>query len=229
MRKAAVLFSGGVDSSLVAYMCREFADAVTVDFEFVPRRMMEIACRSARKLGLNHLIVKTSMLEELAENPTDRCYRCKKKIIGTVKSMGYEIIIDGINAEDLRKDLPGLRACREENVIHPLADLGFEKADVRKAMSKIDEEIADIPSESCLATRIPFESKITVERLKRIERAEDIIGGEKILVRVRDHFPLAKVEVDPEHVQRMLEMPWRDKLEELGYRLISVDLRGYRG
>ncbi|MFC1786978.1 ATP-dependent sacrificial sulfur transferase LarE [Halobacteriota archaeon] len=226
--KVAIAYSGGVDSSLVAYAAKEIADALTIKSEFVFDYVIDDAKEFAEKFGLRHKILNVSILEdEIKANPPNRCYLCKKRIIEELKNLGYNIIMDGTNADDLNEERPGLKAKQEEGVISPLADLGLGKKEIRKIMADIDEKVAIKPSESCLATRVPFNSEVTLERLKRIQKAEDLLKSIGLSsVRVRDHFPVARIEVPRDEFDKILGA--EDvilELKHLGYESVTMDVR----
>lgn len=225
--KIAVLFSGGIDSALVAYAARNFADAITIDSEFTFRYKIEDAINFAKKHKINHKIIKMHCLDEkVKNNPFNRCYFCKMGDIKEVKSQGYNVILDGTNIDDLSEYRPGLQALKEEKVISPLVELNVKKEDVIKIMQEIDIDFSSKPHESCIASRIPFNSEITIERLRRIEKAENYIRNFVNFVRVRDYFPIAKIEVLPKDIPLLTKN--KDKIEKelkkMGYENIIIDL-----
>ena len=226
--KVAVAYSGGVDSSLVAYAAKEIADAVTIKSDFIQNCVIDDAKEFAEKFGLRHKILKVSILEDaIRSNPSNRCYICKKRIIEEIKNLGYNIILDGTNADDLLEERPGLKAKKEEGVISPLADLGLGKRETRRIMANIDEKVARKPSDSCLATRIPFNSEVTLERLKRIEKAEELIKSMGLRsIRVRDHFPVARIEAPKDEFNKVSNLgDLISKLKQLGYQSFTMDFR----
>ena len=220
-----LLFSGGVDSSVVACMLKmrgvEFV-AVTFDAPFISRRQIKMAKKIARVLGLRHRIIKLEVDERFWENPKDRCYMCKRRMLELI-SIGLEPkrIYDGTNKDDLGDIRPGLRVNEEFGVISPLRDLS--KSEVREMAKRLGLPNWNEPSESCLATRIA--GKIEPELLRIVEEAENFLrsmGFRK--VRVRYELGNARVEVDdPKRAFELGEKILR-RLKEIGFRRVSIDL-----
>ena len=229
--KFAVLFSGGIDSGLVAYAAKDFADALTIDSEFTFRYKIEDAKRFAGKHGIRHRVIKVNCLDEkIKNNPPERCYLCKKKIIRFVKKLNYDLILDGTNAGDLKDARPGIKALGEENVVSPLVELKFGKKEIRKVMEEIDKDFSLKPHESCIATRIPFNSGINAERLKRIEAAENYIRTLDVeIARVMDYFPEAMIEVADKDFKLAFENRGKivKKFKSIGYKTITLNLEVY--
>lgn len=225
-KKTAVSYSGGVDSSLIAYYAKEFADAVLIKSEFTQPHMIEEANEFTRRYKINFRIEEIQVLPETENNPQDRCYICKKKMLKKIKELGYDVIFDGTNLDDLKEKRPGIEANKELGVVSPLADLYLRKDDVRKIMAKIDGKIAIKPHESCLATRIPFGEKITTEKLSRIYAGENTIKSFGLQhIRLRDHFPLARIQAPKADHNKIIET--RDiiqRIKELGYEYVTLDL-----
>jgi len=240
-----VAFSGGVDSSVVlAAAARALGPsrvyAVTADSPIHPRSELEWAKRVAALLGVNHVIITTSELEDenFASNPPLRCYYCKKAMVRQLKSVaervGAKVVVDGTNSEDLGGRRPGYLALREEGVRSPLAELGFTKSEVRRAAKLLGLPNWDKPPMACLATRIPYGQRITLERLKRIEAAEEAVraltGARQ--VRVRDHGDIARIEVGRGERRLLFSEEVMDevarRLKQLGWRYVALDLEGYR-
>jgi uncharacterized protein len=240
-----VAFSGGVDSSVVlAAAARALGPsqvyAVTADSPIHPRSELEWAKRVAALLGVNHVIITTSELEDenFASNPPLRCYYCKKAMVQQLKSVaervGAKVVVDGTNSEDLGGRRPGYLALREEGVRSPLAELGFTKSEVRRAAKLLGLPNWDKPPMACLATRIPYGQRITLERLKRIEAAEEAVraltGARQ--VRVRDHGDIARIEVGRGERRLLFSEEVMDevarRLKQLGWRYVALDLEGYR-
>jgi len=240
-----VAFSGGVDSSVVlAAAVRALGPsqvyAVTADSPIHPRSELEWAKRVAGLLGVNHVIITTNELEDenFVSNPPLRCYYCKKAMIrllkGVAERVGAKVVVDGTNSEDLGGHRPGYLALQEEGVRSPLAELGFTKSDTRRVAKLLGLPNWDKPPMACLATRIPYGQRITLERLKRIEAAEEAVraltGARQ--VRVRDHGDIARIEVGRGERRLLFSEEAMDevarRLKQLGWRYVALDLEGYR-
>ncbi|MEM3943552.1 MAG: ATP-dependent sacrificial sulfur transferase LarE [Thermofilaceae archaeon] len=240
-----VAFSGGVDSSLVLKAAAEALGpsqvyAVTVESPLHPASEIRVAREVASRLGVNHVVVRGDELEDdnVVSNPPNRCYYCKKRIVAKMKEVAARVgavaIVDGTNAEDLMGHRPGLKALREEGVRSPLLELGFTKSEVRAAARALGLPNWDKPSAACLASRIPYGVRITVDKLSRIERAEELvraITGARV-VRVRDHGDVARIEVGREERKLLFSEDIMDalarELKSLGWRYVALDLEGYR-
>ena len=177
-----IAFSGGVDSSLVAKIAKDTLDnviAVTIDSKIVSRNEIKHAKDMANEIGIKHQIVKLDLLgdENFVKNPLDRCYFCKKRIVETLNGIrneyGFRYVVDGTNFDDLKDPgRYGLRALREGKVIRsPLAEVGIKKREVRELAKELGLSNAKRRSVSCMATRIPTNEQITLEKLRKIEQA----------------------------------------------------------
>jgi uncharacterized protein len=243
-RSVIVAFSGGVDSTLVAYLARlavsDQAIAVTADSPSLPSSELEEAKLLAEKIGLKQIVVRTDELEDpnYASNPVNRCYFCKKELSQKLKQLATELnvplIVDGTNADDLNGHRPGAAALSEEGVRRPLADVGMTKAEVRELARLFGLPNFDKPSMPCLSSRVEYGQLITPERLLRIERSEAFIRsltGVKEL-RVRDHGNLARIEVGREERQLFFDDRLLDRiagsLREFGFTYVTFDIFGYR-
>jgi uncharacterized protein len=237
---AVVAFSGGVDSSLVCAVAREVlgdrAVAVTTVSPTYPPGEIDMAKEIAKRVGIEHLIITTNELGDpkFASNPVDRCYFCKgellKKLEGVREKFGFKKILDGTNYDDLSDFRPGSRALGEFGVVSPLALAGLGKEEVRQLAEKYGLPNADKPANPCLASRIPFGSRITPERLERIAGAEGFLHSLGFqVVRVRDHGGLARVEVAREELEKAFKLRGKitENLKQLGYTFVTLDLEGY--
>ncbi len=220
-----LLFSGGVDSSVAACILRmrgvKFL-AVTFDAPFVPRRQMEMARRVARTLGLKHTTLKLDVNGRFWENPPDRCYICKRRMLEILcREFEPDRIYDGTNKDDLNETRPGLKANEEFGVVSPLR--GLSKSEVRMMAKSLGLPNWNEPSESCLATRIY--GRIEPEVLRMVEEAENFLRSMGFRdVRVRCELGNARIEVeDPKRAFELGEVILR-RLRGLGFRRVSIDL-----
>jgi uncharacterized protein len=238
---AVLAFSGGVDSSFLLKAMKVAgirALAVTAASETVPEREVGRASEFAKETGIEHLVINTGELsnESYASNPPDRCFFCKDELFGRLRSIAgekqYGSIFDGSNADDLRDYRPGRRAAEVHGVRSPLAECNFSKDEIRAMSRALGLSTWDRPSSPCLASRFPYGQRITVEGLRRIERAEEYLRGFGIgEVRVRIHGDVARIEVKEEDMHLLLGDHRRrisETLRSLGFQFISLDLDGYR-
>jgi len=238
---AVIAFSGGVDSSLVCAVAREVlgdrAVAVTAVSPTYPPGEINVAKEVAKRIDIRHLIIETGELDDpkFVSNPVDRCYLCKGELLGKLdrirKKLGFKKILDGTNHDDLSDFRPGFRALKEFGVVSPLALASIGKEEVRQLALKYGLPNSDKPANPCLASRIPFGSKITPERLKRIAKAEEFLCSLGFMVvRVRDHGDLARVEVAKSELEKALKLGEEivENLKRLGYTFVTLDLEGYR-
>jgi uncharacterized protein len=242
-KNALIAFSGGVDSATLAAICKQEIErvlAVTIRSQATPSREIEQAIVLAREIGLEHEFITLDLLSltEFIENSRDRCYFCKKEMLKTLVSFAekkdFEVIFEGTNSTDLRKERPGFRAVKEEkNVISPWVKFGFEKEEIREIARFLGLSVHDSPSLSCLATRIPFGFKITAEVLRMVDEAENYIlkisGVREI--RVRNINGIAVLEIGEGDMKEFLKMTnildIRKKLHELGFRSVLLNLDCY--
>lgn len=242
-KSALIAFSGGVDSSYLAYASHKLLGdsmlAVTVDAPWIPRREIREASDVAAGLHIPHKIIKTEFLPEngFFKNPSNRCYICKTGIFTQLKRTadeeGLEHIFEGTNADDAGVYRPGLKALEELNIVSPLKEAGLTKDDIRALSRKAGLPTADKPAYACLASRFPYETKLTIEGFRRVEQAEDFLftlgfNG----LRVRDHFPIARIEIPVKMMSGLLDAKIRadivNTLKSLGYGFVTLDLEGYR-
>ncbi len=238
----AVAFSGGVDSSFLAKAARdalgERAVALTIDTLFMPRLETAETSRIAEQIGIKHEILVLSDIDaSILKNSRERCYLCKKTIFSellkTARGMGVQYLIEGSNLDDLDDFRPGVRAIRELGVKSPLVEGLFTKTDIREGAKVLGLDTWDKPSMACLASRIPYDQKITPKMLKMVEQAEEYLLQKGIRqVRVRCHQDLARIEVSPEERDVFFNVKFMDEmaavLKKIGFRYVAIDADGYR-
>ena len=243
VRSACVAASGGVDSSLVlALAARTLGpDAVVAVTALAPVMVPgepEAARALAATLGVAHVEVEVALMDEpgFVANPRDRCYLCKGMVLDAVRAVaverGCEVVLDGANQDDLGDERPGMRAAAERGVRHPLLEAGLGKREVRRLARALGVAVWDAPSQACLASRIPYGDRITLETLARIgaaERALRELGYRRC--RVRTHGDIARVEVPLEDVGRAAgddREAIARRLRALGFTYVALDLDGLR-
>lgn len=241
--RIAVAFSGGVDSSFLLHAAHEAlgndAIAITADSPLFPRRDVREAIDFATERGIEHLIVPTRQLDDAAfcANHEDRCYVCKRMLLAALldaaTGRGVDTIVEGSNVDDESDYRPGSRAVKELGVLSPLQEVGLTKREIRELSREKGLATWDKPSFACLASRIQFDDEITQEKLQTIEAAEQLLfdlGFQQF--RVRHHGSMARIELEPDDLEKALESETRERivqgLTSLGYEYVTLDLGGYR-
>lgn len=242
-RSVLIAFSGGVDSAYLAIAAREVlgdrALAVTADSASYPDTHRQLALSVARDFGLAHEMIRTAELErpEYRANPANRCYYCKDELYSHLAAIarerGIDVVADGNNADDRGDYRPGRQAAREHGVRSPLDEADLSKDDIRELARAAGLESWNEPASACLSSRIPYGSEVTDERLRQIERAEQVLRdlGFRIF-RVRHHDTVARLEIAKAEMPRALDPAVNAtlvaSLKALGYQYVSLDLQGYR-
>jgi pyridinium-3,5-biscarboxylic acid mononucleotide sulfurtransferase len=240
MGSVLVAYSGGVDSSYLADSAHralgERAVAVTAVSPSLARRELDAATRLARERGWSHELVGTHEIgrEDYARNDSDRCYWCKTELFEVLAPMAERrgaTIVVGTNVDDLGDHRPGLRAADERSVRAPLVEVGLGKSEIRRLSSAAGLPTADKPASPCLSSRIAYGVRVTPQRLRRIDAAEDfLISLGLVELRVRDHGDLARIEVPTDRLQEALDHREEiaQRLTTLGWRYVTLDLQGFR-
>jgi len=228
-----IAFSGGIDSSLVAKIAYDVLDekalAVTLTSDTFSKRELENAKKIAKEIGVHHVIVKSSELgnEAFVKNAENRCYYCKKE----EAENRIKYIADGVNLSDFDEHRPGIKALDEEDIIHPLVEARIKKSDIKTMAKFLGLSNYDMPSTTCLSSRISYGEEITTEKLKRIEEAESFILSLGLRqVRVRCHKDVARIEVEKEEIEKVINFRKEivRRLKIVGFKYITLDLEGYR-
>ncbi len=267
-KTVVIAFSGGLDSSLVTFFAKMYAKrtcALTVRSEAIPSVELENAKIIANKLGvpLEFVHLKISKMDGVQKNQQDRCYRCKKQILSTLikhasKSSCFfenqenfkleggaqkiDIFADGTNYSDLDAVRPGLKALNESKFVSPLALAKISKEEVRQLSNHFDLPSKNIPSQACLASRVPFGTPLNTSLLSMIDEAEStvraILGNKNVHLRVRVHRLnakndfMARIELEKEVMVTLFKDQSFEKIEkklrEIGFTYVCLDLRGFR-
>lgn len=238
----AIAFSGGVDSTfLLAVAKKRLGDkvlAIISKTAVFPEYEELKAIEFLKKEKIRFSIVSPDLMSfaDFTENTKNRCYICKKiifkGILDEAINRGIHHIAHGLNTDDFNDYRPGIKAAGELGFLSPLAFAGFSKEDIRRCSRRIKLSTADKPAMACLASRIPYGTLITEEKLKTVEKAENILRNLGFdLFRVRYHGDIARIEVDLNHFKLILSEPIRQTIvrefKKLGFLYVSLDLEGY--
>ena len=238
---AVVAFSGGIDSSLVAYVAGEVlgnnALAVTSGSASLKRSDLHLAETLGKDWDLSHEIIVTDELSkaDYRRNPVDRCFHCKTSLYTSLdticKERGIEVIFNGTNLDDLGDHRPGLVAADNYQVCSPLVEAGFRKADVRLLANELGLKNADKPQSACLSSRFPYGTSIDEQLLAQVEQAETVLESLGFTqFRVRHHGDLARIEVIETELKKAMDhrSQINKALTDLGYRYVTLDMTGFR-
>lgn len=240
---AAVAFSSGVDSTFLLYAAKEALGnnviAVTATSCSFPERELNEAKDYCRQSQIEHFIVQSEELniEGFAKNPKNRCYLCKRELFKKIRSIarehGIKEILEGSNLDDNGDYRPGLIAVKELDIKSPLREIGFTKAEIRELSKEFNLPTWEKQSFACLASRFPYGDLITEEKLKRVDKSEQLLidlGFNQL--RVRIHNDVARIELDPKQFDRFMDESVRTlvykKFKEFGFSYVALDIIGYR-
>jgi uncharacterized protein len=247
IRKAgycAVAYSGGVDSTLVMSVAHEVHGnrclAVIATSSTYAQREFQEAVQWVGERKIEYLVIHSEELDipDFSNNPPNRCYYCKRELFTKIREVaqkrGLDTVLDGTNADDVHDFRPGMIAARELGIVSPLREAGLTKMEIRQiSREKYGLSTADKPAMACLASRFPYGSTITKERLRQVETLEDHLLRKGFRnFRARHHGNIVRIELDPEDLRHLRDENLRHGIvqcaKELGFTYVTLDLEGYR-
>lgn len=239
-----VAFSGGTDSSLLAYISSKYAKntlLLTEKSVLTPSNEIEETKKFAQKYNITHIILEGTPLKnnDFIENPTDRCYICKKdifsKFVKIKEEKNFDLIIDGSHLDDTSGFRPGMKALQELNIISPYIESNINKQEIRELSNHFGLETSFKPSNACLASRIPYNEEISEKKLQMVQQAEDFLKHEFNLKQVRVRFHdknLARIEFLKEYLPQILTKKnfnlISNTFKKIGFVYITIDIEGFR-
>ncbi len=241
--KVMIALSGGVDSALVAYAAFQklgnCAIAVTADYKTLSEEELQTAKQICSEIGIKQFLLDYNELEneEFIKNDSNRCFHCRMELsthlLELAKKHDVSTIVDGTNLDDLGDYRPGIKALKQNGIRSPLVETAFSKSQIRDTVKLLGLSVCDKPSNSCLASRIPWGQRVTAERLSRIELGETMIKQLTKInhVRVRDFNGSAKIEVDKRNIILFSDVILNqitNKFKMIGFTSVEIDLEGYK-
>ncbi|HEV2834925.1 MAG TPA: ATP-dependent sacrificial sulfur transferase LarE [Pyrinomonadaceae bacterium] len=243
MGSVIVAYSGGVDSSYVAYVANaelgERAICITGQSASLPSYQQTEIDRVVKKFGFHHEVIQTEELDNPSyrANNADRCYFCKDELYSKLEAVaagrGIESVVDGSTTDDLNDFRPGRQAAKQHAVRSPLIEVELSKSEVRELSCRAGLPTWDKPASPCLSSRIAYGTAVTIERLSKVDRGEEILrefGFREF--RVRHHDTLVRIEIAPAEMDRVLRKEVVEQLaarfRELGFKYVTLDLEGFR-
>ncbi len=242
LRSVLIAFSGGVDSTLLLKISHDVLKdrvvAVTATSALQPAHEKEAAMEQAGAMGVQHVTIQARALEdtEFVRNDSDRCYRCKRFLFQDLLVMADELglahVAHGANVDDLTDYRPGFRAAEELGIVAPLLEAGLGKKEIRRLSRQLELSTWDKPAMACLASRIPYGTRLIGKRLEMVDAAEEVLHKEGFRsCRVRYHDTIARIEVSESDIPRFQEDVLRrnivEKIKKIGFSFVTVDLSGY--
>jgi len=241
LKTAVVSFSGGVDSTFLLKITSNVLGnnciAVTLQTSAHSKKEINEAKIIANSFSIPHHLLKINItkMKRFYENPSDRCYHCKKYMFSTIidfaKSHNISSVLEGSNLDDLDQYRPGLKALKELGILSPLVQANLTKQDIRSLSKQFHLSTWDKPANPCLATRIPYNTRISEDILNQIEKAENVLYSLGIKQsRVRYHHEIARIEVKKDDMKKILSSADNiiKSFKKLGFKYITIDIEGYR-
>ncbi|MFQ5645876.1 MAG: ATP-dependent sacrificial sulfur transferase LarE [bacterium] len=239
-----IAYSGGVDSNYLVNVAHRVlgerclaVTAVSSTYTETERKEAEVSAEAA---GIPHRLVASEELDiaGFCDNPADRCYYCKSELFGKLRKIareqGFQTVADGSTYSDIDDHRPGMKSAAELGVISPLKEAGLTKEEIRYLSKKMGLSTWDKPAAACLASRFPYGTRITRERLEQVELAENFLKKAGLRqFRVRYHGAVARIEISPDEIDgfwknRQLRREIYDYFSSIGFTFTALDLLGYR-
>ncbi len=236
-----VAYSGGVDSSFLLIKSSQIPGlrimAVTIKTPYIQSRETDEAIDFCKTHNIRHQVLHTDIIQEIINNPADRCYYCKRHLFNLIRDYarknGFSYVADGSNADDLNSFRPGLKALKELEIRSPLLEAGLTKEEIRKILRESGFNIWDKPPMTCLLTRFPYNVQFSADELRMVDEAENYLFEQGYYgSRVRMHGDIVRIECLPGFIEKITSNSNREKIvskfKEIGFKYISLDLEGYR-
>ncbi|MCI1959862.1 MAG: ATP-dependent sacrificial sulfur transferase LarE [Clostridia bacterium] len=239
-KKVCIAYSGGTDSDFLLNMAKKVLNenviAIIGDGRMVARKDIAEAVRLAEKAGVKYYVIKCDAfsVEQFRMNRHDRCYYCKINIMGGIiskaKELGFDVVADGKNTDDAKVYRPGAKAAKELGLASPLFEAGFSKDEIRKYARQMELETWNKPSNSCLATRFPYDTELNEKLMYMVEKAEELISNFGLKgARVRLHGNIARIEIQKKDFGKFIENEnLTAEIKSLGFKYVTLDCEGFR-
>lgn len=235
-QKVAIAYSGGCDSNFLYHVALDTLGKENVLPVLCKGKMMSKEdVDNARNMVKDNQYIEVPLdvlaIEQFLHNRKDRCYHCKKEVMNTVIKVanehGYQYVLDGKNADDEKVYRPGSKACQELGILSPLAIVALTKQEIRQYSKELNIETHDKPANACLASRFPYDTLLTKEKLEMVEQAEALLHQRGIYyTRVRVHDKIARIEVERDFFEQLFDEQLIEEFKKLGFEYVTLDLEG---